>query len=136
MRIGKVVSVNEIKGTCRVNYFEDNQTSLELQVSANIYKMPKVGNLVAVAPLDGGKGIVVCTFYNDTNLPTQEGGIKIELNNNCYISIDKNGNITLKGTKVIIDTDLKVNGTIENNSINMTTHKHTDSMGGSTGTPQ
>lgn len=136
MRVGKVVSVNKLKGTCRVNYFEDNQTSIELPISANIYKMPKVDDLVLVAPLTGAKGIVICTFFNDNNTPKQDDGIRIEFNDNSYISIDKNGAITLKGSKVIIDTNLEVNGTIKDNAVNISSHTHIDSEGGTTSPPQ
>lgn len=136
MRVGKVVSTNESKGTCRVHYFEDDQTSIELQIASNIYKMPKVNDLVLVAPLEGAKGIVVCTFFNDKNVPKQEGGVRIDLNDDCYISFDKSGNITIKGTKVIIDSNLEVNGTIKDNSVDLSNHTHTDSEGGTTSTPQ
>lgn len=44
-------------------------------------------------------------------------------------------NITTPGT-VTINGNLTVNGTITNNSINITTHKHSDPQGGITGGPQ
>lgn len=53
-----------------------------------------------------------------------------------FIQFTGNGiNITTPGT-VTINGNLTVNGTITNNSINITTHKHSDPQGGTTGGPQ
>lgn len=53
-----------------------------------------------------------------------------------FIKFTESGiNITTPGT-VTINGNLSVTGTITNGSVNMTTHKHSDPQGGTTGGPQ
>lgn len=72
IRIGKISSVNAVKGTVRV-VIEDQQDIVtdELPMLAFEYYMPEVGNLVLCAFLGNGisQGVCLGRYFSDQNPP-------------------------------------------------------------------
>lgn len=78
IRIGKVSSVDYEKGMIRVTY-HDKDDSVTMDFATlnynDEYRMPKVGQQVAVAHLSNGssRGIILGEIWNKQNLPKESG---------------------------------------------------------------
>lgn len=78
IRIGKVSSVDYEKGMMRVTY-KDKDESVTVDFAMlnynNEYRMPKIGQQVAVAHLSNGssRGVILGEIWNQKNLPHETG---------------------------------------------------------------
>lgn len=78
IRIGKVSSINYEKGMMRITY-PDKDDSVTMEFATlnynDEYRMPKVGEHVAVAHLSNGssRGIILGGVWNQENLPKESG---------------------------------------------------------------
>lgn len=66
--------------------------------------------------------------YADNTIVMKDGTIEIAVKGNTVLKVESN--------KVIITGDLEVTGNIVSSGTNLTSHKHADSMGGSTSLPR
>lgn len=124
IRVGRINSVNEDKGTVRVLFDDkDNLVSDELQLLDSEYNIPIVGKQVLCLFLPNGiqQGFCLGGFYSDINAPPAEDkniyfkefgdGTSIEYNKstkqltiNSGIPIIINGNVQVKGNVSAIGT--------------------------------
>lgn len=109
IRFGKVSMYDEATGMMRVTYPElDGTVSCLLPVLSfgDEYKLPKIGDEVAVLHLDTGaaSGIVLGKYWNKKNTPAASGSDKFrkELGHvpgEAYIEYVDGGDITFKSPK-------------------------------------
>lgn len=78
IRIGKVSSIDYKKGMMRITYHDkDDSVTMDFSMMNynDEYRMPKIGQHVAVAHLSNGssRGIVLGEIWNQKNLPKESG---------------------------------------------------------------
>lgn len=143
LRLGKISTINYKDGTARVLYTDrDNAVTAELPLLSFEYRMPEVDDLVLVChlPNGGAAGIILGPFWNDKNRPPEgkEGLYRKEFDKmpgKCYLRYD-GSELQIVAPKLTLvgaashDWDALL-ARIEK----LEQHTHTDSMGGSTSTP-
>ncbi len=159
LRLGKISTINYKDGTARVLYTDrDNAVTAELPLLSFEYRMPEVDDLVLVChlPNGGAAGIILGPFWNDKNRPPEgkEGLYRKEFDKipgKCYLRYDAStGTLELKAPNLALagqtgstyDELLSRVKNLEDRmeaeeafTATMRSHTHTDSMGGSTSTP-
>lgn len=112
IRIGKVSSVDSATGMVEVTYEDrDSVTDMFPYLSLNgEYKPPDIGSNVLVAHLSNGScaGIVVGTYWNESNRPQETGKIyRKDISKNpgeAYIRYDEeSGELVIKAKKVTLE---------------------------------
>ena len=121
IKVGKVSSVNEKKGTARV-LFPDRQNSVSgdlfivvpFTLSGKVYYMPEINERVVCIYDENGTGFIVGSFYADNRLPSQDDKNKayVDFNDGTVLRYDKKekildiicdkGEINIAGKKVNI----------------------------------
>ena len=120
IRIGKISSIDHAGGMVRVAYHEkDDSVTRMLPLLSNEYNMPAVGDQVVVLHLSNGSeaGVVIGRPWSLKNRPV-EGVAGLyrkeygQIPGEAYISY-KDGTLTIKAEKLIVEGDLKVTGELE-----------------------
>lgn len=150
IRIGRVSSINEAGGTIRVTYPDrDDSVTAELPVFSftDEYKMPPIGAEVLVLHLSNGAaaGIMMGRYWNSQNVPPAVATFRKEMGETfgqAYMEYD-GGTLTIHASKIVLDGDVSVDGDITTakgdvkaSGKSLKNHKHTDSVGGKTTTPE
>jgi phage baseplate assembly protein gpV len=156
IRIGRVSSVNTSGGTIRVTYPDrDDSVTAEIPVFSftDEYKMPPIGAEVLVLHLSNGAaaGVMMGRYWNSQNTPPAPGStFRKEMGETfgqAYMEYD-GGTLTIHADKLVLEGAVATDGNITAGG-NITTtkgdvkaggkslkdHKHTDSVGGTTSTP-
>jgi len=141
IRIGRVSSVNAAKGMVSVTYPDlDNSVTGEFPVFSftDEYKMPSVGAEVLVLHLSNGQsaGIVLGRYWNGSNTPPVSSGFRKEMGDafgEAYLQY-ADGVLTIHADKIVLDgaTEVPDDYDLQNGTIKLKAHKHTDSVGGKT----
>lgn len=143
LRLGKISTINYKDGTARVLYTDrDKAVTAELPLLAFEYRMPNIDDLVLVChlPNGGAAGIILGPVWNDSNRPTEgkEGLYRKDLDKTpgkCFLRYDGD-ELQIVAPKLILagasghDWD-ELLARIDR----LEQHTHTDSLGGSTSTP-
>lgn len=143
LRLGKISTINYKDGTARVLYTDrDKAVTAELPLLAFEYRMPNIDDLVLVChlPNGGAAGIILGPVWNDSNRPTEgkEGLYRKDLDKTpgkCFLRYDGD-ELQIVAPKLILagasghDWD-ELLARIDR----LEQHIHTDSLGGSTSTP-
>ncbi len=121
IKVGRVSSVNEKKGTARV-LFPDRQNSVSgdlfilvpFTLSGKVYYMPEVNERVVCIFDDCGTGFIMGSFYSDNRLPPRgdKNMAYVDFNDGTVLRYDKKekifdimcgqGEINIVGKKVNI----------------------------------
>lgn len=121
VRIGKISSVDEKRGTARV-LFPDRQNSVSgdlpivvpFTLSGKVYYVPEINERVVCIYDENGMGFILGSFYADNRLPSQgdKNKVYIDFNDGTVLMYDKenkvidiicgNGEINIVGKKVNI----------------------------------
>ena len=148
IRVGKISSLNYEKGAARVTYEDrDNSVTLEMPLFSTEYRMPKVGDLVAVLHMPNGStaGFVLGRYWCAANLPPESGaGIwrkdVSDTEGACWFKWDDgDGKLTIHvdgDAAVEVTGDLEVTaagGDVVVDGVSLTQHTHTGVHGETSG---
>lgn len=154
IRLGKVSAIDYPAGMVRVVYHEkDDSVTRMIPFISDEYKMPEIDDQVLVVHLSNGTeaGIVLGRPWSGKNVPP-EGAAGLYRKDLARTPGEamiryKDGTLTIKAPKVVVDGDLNVTGslvvagTITSDGdtvaagVSLQKHQHTDSMGGKTTPP-
>lgn len=153
IRIGKVSSIDYLKGLVRVAYHdEDDNVTQPFPMLSFDYFMPEVGDQIIVLHLSNGTeaGLALGRYWDDKNVPKENGAglFRMDLDRAGAAFLKHlNGVVTLKGGSIILDGNVTINGDLVVNGeitatgdivaggVSLMHHTHTDSMGGTTSPP-
>lgn len=148
IRLGKVSAIDYAAGMIRVVYHEkDDSVTRLIPLLSDEYSMPEVGDQVLVLHLSNGAeaGVVLGRPWSEKNTPLEgEKGLyrkdMARTPGEAMIRY-KDGTLTIKAAKVVVDGDLEVTGSLTVTGgataagISVENHTHTDSVGGNTTPP-
>lgn len=148
IRLGKVSAIDYAAGMIRVVYHEkDDSVTRLIPLLSDEYSMPEVGDQVLVLHLSNGAeaGVVLGRPWSEKNTPPEgEKGLyrkdMARTPGEAMIRY-KDGTLTIKAAKVVVDGDLEVTGSLTVTGgataagISVENHTHTDSVGGNTTPP-
>ena len=148
IRLGKVSAIDYAAGMVRVVYHEkDDSVTRLIPFISDEYSMPEIGDQVLVLHLSNGAeaGVVLGRPWSGKNVPPEgeKGLYRKDLARTPGEAMIryKDGTLTIKAAKVVVDGDLTVTGTITSQGdtvaagVSVQNHKHTDSIGGNTTPP-
>lgn len=154
IRLGKVSAIDYPTGMIRVVYHEkDDSVTRLIPLISDEYNMPEIGDQVLVLHLSNGAeaGVVLGRPWSGKNVPPEgaQGLYRKDLARTPGEAMIryKDGTLTIKAAKVVVDGDLTVTGSLTVNGtitsqgdttaagVSVQSHKHTDSIGGNTTPP-
>lgn len=154
IRLGKVSAIDYAAGMVRVVYHEkDDSVTRLIPFISDEYSMPEIGDQVLVLHLSNGAeaGVVLGRPWSGKNVPPEgeKGLYRKDLARTPGEAMIryKDGTLTIKAAKVVVDGDLTVTGSLTVTGtitsqgdtvaagVSVQNHKHTDSIGGNTTQP-
>ena len=154
IRLGKVSAIDYAAGMARVVYHEkDDSVTRLIPFISDEYSMPEIGDQVLVLHLSNGAeaGVVLGRPWSGKNVPPEgeKGLYRKDLARTPGEAMIryKDGTLTIKVAKVVVDGDLTVTGSLTVTGtitsqgdtvaagVSVQNHKHTDSIGGKTTPP-
>ena len=154
IRLGKVSAIDYAAGMVRVVYHEqDDSVTRLIPFISDEYSMPEIGDQVLVLHLSNGAeaGVVLGRPWSGKNVPPEgeKGLYRKDLARTPGEAMIryKDGTLTIKAAKVVVDGDLTVTGSLTVTGtitsqgdtvaagVSVQNHKHTDSIGGNTTPP-
>lgn len=108
IRIGRISSVNPVSAMARVYYPDRDSTTSELALFGyhGEFKLPKVNDQVVVLhlPNDTSSGIILGSFWNETDKPPKEVEYKKDLGTGSY-EVIKEGNYILHSPQITMESE-------------------------------
>ena len=110
MRKGEVSSIDYKNGMVSVTFMDWEGGTTDMLPCLSIgdeYKMPQIGETVAVGEMSSGHGIVLGKLWNRGNTPGKSGkGLYFKrLTDTAEISASGNDGMRLKDSDIVFDTD-------------------------------
>lgn len=154
IRLGKVSAIDYAAGMARVVYHEkDDSVTRLIPFISDEYSMPEIGDQVLVLHLSNGTeaGVILGRPWSGRNVPPEgeKGLYRKDLARAPGEAMIRyqDGTMTIKAANVVVDGNLTVTGSLSVTGtitsqgdtvaagISVQSHKHTDSIGGSTTPP-
>lgn len=92
LRLGRVTNVYPDQGHVKVVFEDTGNASVPLPVMTfnGEYSLPEVGSMVCVESFDNGssKGVVLGTFYSDSNQPKASSGYRKDFTDKAYATAE------------------------------------------------
>ena len=109
LRIGKVSSVDTTTSMVKVHYEDRDSVTgwLPYVTAGNEYNPPVIGSSVLVGHLSTGDGVVIGTYWNKSNVPSESNGFMKQLSKEpgeSYIKYDETTKeLTIKAKTITLE---------------------------------